>query len=100
MVSSNQKVHFNTHEYRRVCVCVGVVAYVCLCFTGLQDHTEQQDDNTRTNGDEVINEIDDVGDPFQPDASRWVYPQGFSPTPPRDHWIGPELCGSSPESGL
>jgi len=88
------------HTNADVCVCVGLVAYVCLSFTGLQDHTEQQDDNARTNGDEAINEIDDVGDTFQPDASRWVYPQGFSPTPPRDHWIGPELCGSSPESGL
>jgi len=53
-------------------MCVCVFAYVCLCFTGLQEHTEQKDDSARTNEDEAINEQDDIGDPFQPDAARWI----------------------------
>ena len=60
------------HTNADICVCVGVFAYVCLCFTGLQEHTEQKDNSARTDGDEAINEQDDIGDPFQPDAARWI----------------------------
>jgi len=62
------------HTNADICVCVGVFAYVRLCSTGLQEHTEQKNDSARTDGDEAINEPeqDDIGNPFQPDAARWI----------------------------